>query len=223
MNLKEKKQKVRDLVSSILSNQVQGTITGRMSYFDSIKEKVQEQLDKIPETKELDNRLKNSKAKTYQTTKEYLSDFAEICIVNLLLEDLFIKTEKQERAIFLPHCLRPLKLCQAEEFARYDRCKQCYECNIGDIVDFAVNQGYRKDKICIVGGGSVIPGIIQELHPRAIIGIACINDIRDYVEFYKKGQRDGIKLPPTQMSLLLSYGCKNTYCDLDEIKEILEK
>lgn len=249
LSLYEKKEYINHLVNrTFYSFNVKGDdVSSRMKYFgtlyhkdvklskcnnEGINDVVQSLLKQ--EYQLLDGNKLNKEIlfknpeKMYKNDFEYLSFYAETLIVNKLMEDLFNPIPKKDRFIFLPHCIRPRRECLAEDYKEeekdvsYEVCVECGSCSIGnDFIKIAENLGYDKKNIAIVGGGEKVPQIISEYKPKAVVGVACPEDLRKFMAFYVLGSRDGVNLPPGKMILLSSLGCKNTSFDNDDVKKVL--
>jgi hypothetical protein len=249
LNFIEKKEYVRNLVNKVfLGYKIKGDdVVSRMKYFGNIYHNevgnagtktginnlVQNLLERDTELLQgnllNENILEKKTTKNYKSDLDYLSYYAETLVINKLMEDLFNPIPKNERFIFLPHCLRPRKDCLAKDYIEndskisYENCSDCGNCSIGnDFIKIASNLGYDKNKIAIVGGGEEIPQIISEYKPKAIVGVACPEDLRKFMVFYALGSRDGVNLPPGKMILLSSLGCKNTSFERDDVEYVLK-
>lgn len=241
-NLSSQKNLVKTIVKDVVSNYElnSSTVVERMKCFGRIQHEdvplienkgindvVQKILLKYENSFSKNNLAEElnrpSAKKTYNNTFEYLSYYAEIQVFNNLLLDLFLNTEKKDRAILLPHCLRPRMDCKAQEYNDlYEKCSECNNCEVSSgIVAIARENNYDTNRIAIAGGGEEVVKIISSINPSGVVGIACIEDLRKFMYFYAKGSRDNVELPPSQMILLSSTGCKNTYFDTEDVKEVL--
>ena len=138
-------------------------------------------------------------------------------IKNSALEDEFSKIPYKDRYIFLPQCLRDSSDCEAELTDHGYECNRCGNCSIDEIIEYAVDLGYDKDRIYISPGSSLVKKIVKNENPRAIIGVACFSEVVE-----------GIKLShvfdvPVQGVPLLKDGCKDTVVDMDKLKKVLRK
>ncbi len=115
-----------------------------------------------------------------------------------------------ERIILLPQCLRNIDQCKAKEVGTLYECQHCGACKITRIIRKAETLGYKG--VYLLKGGSVISKIIKEIHPKALIGIAC---------FYEgligmtECEKHGIIV---QFVPLTKDGCVNTDFDLVELE-----
>ncbi len=108
----------------------------------------------------------------------------------------------------IPHCLRNAEKCIAPIDEEGYHCKKCGACIIAEITQAAEDRGL---KWYMVGGGSQAISIVKNARPRAVFGIACIDDAKLAV---KKIGEYGI---PTQAVLLSKAGCVNTEVEIDRV------
>jgi len=87
-----------------------------------------------------------------------------------------------ERAIFMPQCLRSSK-CPAHLTPEGLKCKACGQCTLGEARILLEKIGYR---IFIVPGSSFIKRMVKEYHPKAIIGIGCIAEVKEGIDMADK-------------------------------------
>lgn len=126
----------------------------------------------------------------------------------------FSRTEFRDRLVLLPQCLRSTDNCAAEERAAEYVCARCRSCKIADIVDRAEQLGYRGARI--LKGGSAIARILEEVAPKAVLGVACkLEGALGMLECEKAGIA-------VQFVPLLRDGCADTDADIAEIMEMLE-
>lgn len=138
-------------------------------------------------------------------------------IKNSALEKEFKKVPYQDRFIFLPQCLRDSSDCEAELTDRGYECARCGRCSIDEIIEYAVDLGYQKDRIYISPGSSLVKKVVKNENPRAVIGVACYSEV---VEGMKLSHVYNI---PIQGVSLLKDGCKDTIVDMEKLKEVLKK
>jgi hypothetical protein len=143
-----------------------------------------------------------------------LIQFAHIELRNSAYESDFRKVPYSERALFLPHCSRDIKVCKAVYDEEGYHCKNCGACNIDEAVTMAKKIGYKK--IFIVPGGSMVKKILEKNRIRAAIGVSCFHEAIMAFEAAKYAS-----IIP-QAVLLLNDGCKDTKIDLHLLKEKLE-
>ncbi|MFH1447540.1 MAG: DUF116 domain-containing protein [Candidatus Micrarchaeota archaeon] len=134
--------------------------------------------------------------------------YTTIEIINKLHYDRYVKTPKKDRIVFIPHCLRNIKACKATSGEEGFRCAKCGGCVIEKIVSECEKNGM---KYFMVGGGSIVLNIIENHKPKAVLGVACYNELKMALE--KTGEKNII----TQVVLLSKDGCINTEVDLNEV------
>jgi len=140
--------------------------------------------------------------------------YTNIQVQNNMFKEAFKKVPKSERVVFIPHCLRNVKNCKAPVDEDGYHCMKCGSCVIGKIVEECEKRG-MKWYMC--GGGTQVINIISRTKPKAIIGIACYNEIMLALE---KLKTSGV---PLQAVMLRKSGCVNTEVDITEVIEILDQ
>lgn len=137
--------------------------------------------------------------------------FTSIEIINKVHGELYSRTKKSDRIVFIPHCLRNVKTCKATISEEGYRCAKCGGCVIQSIVEECEK---NNTKYFMVAGGSIVMKLIDKYQPKAVIGVACYNELKMALE--KTGERH----LTTQVVLLSKDGCVNTEVNL---KEVIEK
>ena len=136
-------------------------------------------------------------------------------LVRLLNKVFFIKfarTAYNERALFLPQCLRNQE-CPAKLDSNGIECIKCSrDCSVKDAKTEAERLGYR---VFIVPGGGFVKRLIMRHKPKGIIGVACLPEVMLGMELINKSKLPG------QGVVLLRSGCLNTKVDLAELKTVL--
>lgn len=136
-------------------------------------------------------------------------------IVKLLNKVFYIKfarTAYNERALFLPQCLRNQE-CPAKLGANGIECIKCpRECSVKEAKIEAEKLGYR---VFIVPGGGFVKRLMLRHKPKGIIGVACLPEVMLGMELINKSKLPG------QGVVLLRSGCLNTQVDLAELKTVL--
>jgi len=140
--------------------------------------------------------------------------YTHVQMQNNMFKDAFKKVQKSDRVVFIPHCLRDVKNCKAPIDEDGYHCTKCGRCVIGRIVEECEKRG-MKWYMC--GGGTQVINIINRTKPKAIIGIACYNEIMLALE---KLKGSGV---PLQAVMLRKSGCVNTEVDLNEVIEIFDQ
>jgi hypothetical protein len=98
---------------------------------------------------------------------------------NRMSAEDFSKIPMEERAIFLPHCLRSSK-CPAELSTEGLGCKHCGGCSLDRSINELEAMGY---KVFIVPGSTFIGRMVKKYMPHAIIGVGCLMEIKEGLEF----------------------------------------
>ena len=87
-----------------------------------------------------------------------------------------------ERAIFMPQCLRSSK-CPAHLTPEGLKCRSCGQCTVGEARMILEKMGYR---IFIVPGSSFIKRMVKKYHPKAIIGVGCLSEVKEGIDMADK-------------------------------------
>jgi hypothetical protein len=94
----------------------------------------------------------------------------------------FERIPVSERAIFMPQCLRSSK-CPAHLTPEGLKCRNCGQCTIGQVRLILEKMGYR---IFIVPGSSFIKRMVKKYHPKAIIGVGCLSEVKEGIDMADK-------------------------------------
>ncbi len=105
-----------------------------------------------------------------------------IKIHNTVNSKAFATIPVEERAVFVPQCLRSAK-CPAHLTPEGLKCINCGLCKIGYEHQVLEKLGY---KFFIVPGSSFIKRIIKQYRPKALIGIGCLIEVKDGIEMADK-------------------------------------
>jgi len=112
--------------------------------------------------------------------REMLSFF--IKLHNSLNTSEFERIPVADRAIFLPQCLRSSK-CPAHLTPEGLKCRACGQCTLGEARLLLEHMGYR---IFVVPGSSFIKRMTKKYHPRAIIGVGCLSEVKEGIDMADK-------------------------------------
>ena len=145
-------------------------------------------------------------------------DFGTVMLFNYLNISSFSKVPIKDRAIFLPECLTARKKCAADEHDRYISCAHCGACKIDWLINLSGEYGYSEEHSFIVSGGSAIPALINKNEVKALIGVACYNELYAFLELFKELDSP----PPAQMILLTKWGCRNTSFTFSQAKRVFD-
>ena len=94
----------------------------------------------------------------------------------------FTRIPVVERAIFIPQCLRSSR-CPAHLTPEGLKCRSCGQCTIGEVRPVLEKLGYR---IFIVPGSSFIKRMVKKYHPKAIIGVGCLSEVKEGIDMADK-------------------------------------
>lgn len=132
---------------------------------------------------------------------------------NKRMSKAFSSTPFSERIVFVPHCMRNIQKCKAQEKGSYYICVECGGCSIGAISKKTKELGYKA--IFVLKGGKAIRNLIAELQPKALVGIACFFEGVQGIEESKKNNI------AVQFVPLTKDGCVDTDTNLTEVFKIL--
>ena len=142
--------------------------------------------------------------------KEENVDRIYVELKNSVNRDYFMKVPMKDRIITLPACLRDSKRCGAKLTKEGYRCVMCGMCKIGEIKKRAEKAGTN---VFIVPGGSMALAIVKRHKPKAVLGVACLNEL--------VGAAENIHVP-AQGVRLLKKGCIDTDVNVEEVFSVLE-
>jgi hypothetical protein len=94
----------------------------------------------------------------------------------------FERIPVSERAVFIPQCLRSSK-CPAHLTPEGMKCRSCGQCTVGEARTILEKLGYR---IFIVPGSSFIKRMVKKYHPKAIIGVGCLAEVKEGIDMADK-------------------------------------
>jgi len=131
---------------------------------------------------------------------------------NSLNKKAFEAVPVQDRAIFLPQCLRSAK-CPAHLTPEGLKCKCCGLCMIGYWLPLLERMGYR---VFSVPGSSFIKRMVRKYKPKAIVGVGCLGEVKEGLEMADK-------LGLISMGVVtLKEGCVETLLDWELLLEIVK-
>ncbi|AET63542.1 hypothetical protein Mhar_0151 [Methanothrix harundinacea 6Ac] len=130
---------------------------------------------------------------------------------NYINAEKFEAVPMDERAIFIPQCLRSVD-CPAKLTPEGLRCVNCGRCEVGPAKIFAEDLGYR---FFLAPGSSVIKRMIKKYRPRAIVGVGCPMEIKEGLELCQGHDIPAIGVP------LLTNGCVSTTLDWGRFYEVI--
>ncbi len=94
----------------------------------------------------------------------------------------FERIPVSERAVFIPQCLRSSK-CPAHLTPEGLKCRNCGQCTVGEARMILEKLGYR---IFIVPGSSFIKRMVKKYHPKAIVGVGCLAEVKEGIDMADK-------------------------------------
>ena len=101
---------------------------------------------------------------------------------NAMNKTAFERIPVAERAVFMPQCLRSSQ-CPANLTPEGLKCCACGRCTVGQARTLLEKMGYR---IFIVPGSSFIKRMVKKYHPKAIIGIGCLAEVKEGIDMSDK-------------------------------------
>ena len=133
-----------------------------------------------------------------------------IKLINSMNSAEFARIPVAERAIFMPQCLRSSK-CPANLTPEGLKCRNCGQCDVGEARLLLERLGY---KVFIVPGSSFIKRMVKKYHPKAIIGVGCLAEV-------KEGMDMADKMGLVVMGIVtLKEGCVETIANWPDIYEV---
>ena len=141
---------------------------------------------------------------------EYLIDDIAIRVRDELNKEKFKSVPAEKTLIFLPHCLRH-RDCPATLQKEGLNCTECGLCSIGVIKKKAEPMGY---KLYIVPGSSFVKKIVMENKFKAVLGVACQEDLNQMMMLLSDFCPQGALLEKT--------GCFETKVNIKKVFEKLD-
>ncbi|WP_406531646.1 DUF116 domain-containing protein [Methanobrevibacter sp.] len=146
-------------------------------------------------------------ARTLKLDANMIDDIA-IKVRDEINKEKFKEIPAEKTLIFLPHCLRH-RDCPATLQKEGLNCTECGLCSIGVIKKKAEPLGY---KLYIVPGSSFVKKIVMENKFKAVIGVACHEDLNQMMMLLSDFCPQGVLLEKT--------GCFETKVN---VKKVFEK
>ncbi|MEM2933422.1 MAG: DUF116 domain-containing protein [Halobacteria archaeon] len=115
-------------------------------------------------------------------TEDAVVDLVCIDLINLINLKPYKAIPIAKKAIFLPQCLRSIE-CPAKLSPEGIQCIACGRCKLKDAKEEAERLGY---KVFIVPGSSFIRRMIAKYKPSAILGVGCVEEVRDGLDMCHK-------------------------------------
>jgi hypothetical protein len=140
--------------------------------------------------------------------REVLTFFIQI--QNAINKGPFEAVPVEQRAVFFPQCLRSSR-CPAHLTPEGLKCQSCGQCSLGYWRKVLEQLGY---KVFIVPGSSFIKRMVKKYHPKAIIGVGCLTEVKEGLEM-----ADKIGLIPMGV-VTTREGCVETDVNWDDVMEV---
>lgn len=134
-------------------------------------------------------------------------------IISLNNKFLGIERPKATRILLLlPHCLQ-INECDIRLTYNIYNCKRCGKCEIKDLIQIADDNNLT---LFIATGGNLARKIVKDVHPQAIVAVACERDL-------SSGIADSYPLPVLGIPNERPFGpCVNTRVNLEKVRDAIE-
>lgn len=122
------------------------------------------------------------------------------------------KPKAERILLLLPHCLQ-VNECDIRITHNIYNCKRCGRCEIKDLIDIADKNNL---KLFVATGGNLARKIVSDVHPEAIVAVACERDL-------SSGIADTFPMPVIGIPNERPFGpCFNTRVSLEKVKEAIK-
>jgi hypothetical protein len=129
---------------------------------------------------------------------------------NTLNRTAFAMVPVESRAIFLPQCIRSAQ-CPAHLTPEGIECRACGACDIAQMRRILTELGYQW---FVVPGSTFIKRMVKQYRPQALIGVGCLNEVKDGLEMADK-------IGIVAMGVVnLTDGCVETIVDWDQVFDV---
>ena len=135
--------------------------------------------------------------------------FVMVCFGNLIWRPVVGAIPYNRRIMLLPHCLRNLQYCKAEQDELGLLCSECGKCSISGFLREAENLGYVA---LVTEGTTITTRLIESGKVDAVIGVGCMEVLQKMFAAVSKYAIPSIGIP------LVTCGCIETMADSDWIK-----
>ena len=139
---------------------------------------------------------------------EKIVDQIGVEVRNKVNEKSFNQIDNNDKILVLPHCLRNPK-CEAKLDSTGLHCTDCNRCVIGVLKNKAEDKGYG---VFIIPGSTFLKKIAQKNKFKAVLGVACYQDLNLAMMHLSKFHCQGVPL--------LKDGC---VCTKVDIRAVLDK
>jgi len=131
------------------------------------------------------------------------------------MNNALLRAEKRKARrilLLLPHCLQ-INECDIRLTYNIHNCKKCGRCEIRDLISIADDNHLD---LFIATGGNLARKIVKDVHPEAIVAVACERDL-------SSGVADSYPLPVFGIPNERPHGpCVNTTVSLGKVREAIE-
>lgn len=125
-----------------------------------------------------------------------------------------------QRILLLPHCLRRSDTCQGKYGKWGLECRECNtDCPINHLRKAAINLGYKG--VCISPGGRLAINYVKENRPKAIVAVACQQELEEGIHDVRELTRTDESGPPIFVIPLVRDGCVGTEVDMEQALEMI--
>jgi hypothetical protein len=129
---------------------------------------------------------------------------------NKMNREAFASVPVEDRAVFLPQCLRSMK-CPAKLGPEGLTCVDCGRCEVSEGKRRLEAMGYT---VFIAPGSTVIKRMMKKYRFKAVLGVGCLMEIREGLEMMDSY---GV---PAQGVVQLRDGCVETAVNWEEVYEV---
>ena len=134
-----------------------------------------------------------------------------IALNNQLIHSQRIKIPAEKIIVLLPHCLQHFE-CGKKVANSLNNCVGCGRCDLGAIKNLCQKTGVHA---VVVNGGTLARKTVKEVHPAAIVAVACEQDLFS-------GILDVQPLPALGILNIRPEGpCHNTRVDVSRLEEAI--
>ncbi|WP_342766194.1 DUF116 domain-containing protein [Methanocalculus sp.] len=123
----------------------------------------------------------------------------------------FADIPPSERAIFLPQCLRSAK-CPAHLTPEGLVCVGCGRCSLGTGIPKMKALGYH---VFIIPGSTFIKRMVKQYHPKAIVGVGCLMEVKEGLEMCNRIGLIGMGV------VTVKDGCVETIVNWQDIFDVI--
>jgi hypothetical protein len=135
-----------------------------------------------------------------------------IAVNNALVSAEGLRTRGGTVLLLLPHCLQETSCPNRITGGLIENCERCGKCVIAGLLELAHDNGLA---LAVATGGTLARRVIGEVHPEAIVAVACETDLTT-------GIQDSYPLPVYGILNERPRGpCVDTTVDLDAVRDAI--